>query len=247
MRGRLNSKSQRGVVTRYAALKVLVEISNRVGVIDWNVGREGVSVRERDYATGLAAVRMLARAQILADTPASLRVEKATLEAGNVFVYRPAPLRPFRFRVASLFADIQDMRDVVFRLAKEHLSASSLPVTIRRYGRLLGINSDFTIDSGPELFTDTLLRALAGRDVRRLRRCPQPRCDRLFVAIPSDKIACSPECASAQRVHRFLASKPGYYTAKERKRRLKFRKRKIEHSSKRTPREPINELNVNGS
>ncbi len=72
-----------------------------------------------------------------------------------------------------------------------------------------------------DLFTDTLRHALADCDWRRIRQCPE--CSHLFVAVPSDRTACSRACSSAQRVKKFLAGHPGYYARRERQHRKRRR------------------------
>lgn len=250
MRERENSKSAESVATRYAALMALVEISNRIGAIDWiPKERSKTFAGINDWIPDAHAMRALktgmqalARSQRAAGTPEALRIQTATLATDTVerpiiLLSRPAPLRSWRMPAAHFYADIQSMQDVLARIArfagKQSVTRDSedMPtlVVVAR-SRLLDIKPDFTIDAGPELFTDTLLRALAGRDVRRIRQCPDPECRNLFVAVPSDKVACSRECASAQRVRSFLKTHPGYYA---REQRLKRAKRHIRPYAKR--------------
>jgi hypothetical protein len=215
--------------TGYAGLKALVEIANSLGFIDWN--SEG-------YLKGLKKLaQALAHAQTLAGTPQALRVEAATLQTTGVnlptvLVSRSSPLPAYRIRAVFFYADAQATLDILRRIARfmrekpagppSEWSMDTHPLVLQPQGRLLNITPDFAIDFGPEFFTDTLLRTLTGRDVRRIRQCPE--CPRLFVAVPEFKVTCSLRCSRLHRVHKFVADHPGYYVRSERKRRGEQRK-----------------------
>jgi hypothetical protein len=239
MRKRKNSKSAKAVTTRYAALMVLVDIANRqrdmgkrrsdILMMPESPAREAqrIGLNQRQES---ALVRALGCAQELAGTPNDLRVGKSTPDEGYVVIARPPPLEPYRIQIGGLYADALGMRNALAGIAVLIAARMGLPVwQIEPYPMLatrrrpLNITPTYSIDPGPELFGDTLLRALAGRDVRRIRQCPE--CSRLFVAVPADKTACRRKCASAQRVKKFLADpkNAGYYARSERERRKEQR------------------------
>jgi hypothetical protein len=217
---RENSNLRDSTATRYAALKALVDIANHVHA-------EG---RQTDF---VALARSLAHAQELADTPSNARLGEVSLvqlQDGPALAISPLVNIP----IGEFYYEVLDMRGNLLDIAKGCQKARGRlygPVAvIRREHRYLCLSPDFTIDPGPDLFADTLFRALAGRDARRIRLCPKPKCLRLFIAVPSDKITCSRECASAQRVHKFLANHPGYYAREKRQQRAQ-RKRDAKRSS----------------
>jgi hypothetical protein len=218
---RSNSKSAGPLATRYAALKTLVEIANRVHA-------EG---READF---VALARLLARAQQDAGMDANLRIGETALvetpEGGCLAVARPFLRTPrFAIPIGEFYWAAVDMRGTLVSIVDICQGGSALRyemIDVIRLGPLwCGVKPDFTFDPGFELFAGTLRLALIGRDLRRIRLCPEcPReRRRLFVAVPSDRVACSPECASAQRVHKFLAEHPGYYAQEQRDKRRKIK------------------------
>lgn len=187
--------------TSYAALTALVEIANRLS--------------DKGQAPGLAALEQaLVRAQELTGTPEALRFKRASRWSLHI----PA---------TSLYADARAMlgilRPIVFAVEAKTPWKSPLVIDTQRR---LDILSDYSIDLGPELFGETLLRALAapGCDVRRIHFCAE--CYNLFVAVPEFKITCSLKCSRLHRVHKFVATNPGYYSRAERRRRTKLRLRK---------------------
>jgi hypothetical protein len=173
----------------------------------------------------VALARTLTYAQELAGTPENARLGETKLielEDGPHLVISPS----MDVRIGEFYEAALDMLGNLFgivRACERGCHGLYVPVcVIRKERRLIGLLPGFTIHPGPDLFVDTLLRALAGRDVRRIRICP--KCPRFFIAVPSDKIACSRKCAIAQRVDKFLTNHPGYYAKKQRQRRASRRK-----------------------
>lgn len=186
-------------------------------------------VHAEGHETELVA---LARAQELVGTPANSRMSKnvrlVELRDGRpALAINQLSLPPHNMPAEEFYFGAVKMRGSLITIigACQQQQAGTWLYALVDYidtSRYLTLLPDFTIDPGPELFTDTLLRALAGRDVRRIRQCPE--CPRLFVAVPEFKITCSLRCSRLHRSHKFITEHPGYYARSERERRIKQRK-----------------------
>jgi hypothetical protein len=174
-----------------------------------------VLTHDKGQEPDLAALeRALGRAQELADTPEPLR-------------FKRAKRWPLQIAATTFYDDARAMYKILapIALAVEVDTPWKSPLIINTRRRL-DILSDYSIDLGPELFGETLLRVLAGRDARRIRLCPE--CFRLFVLLRQNQTACSEKCSSRRRVQKFLADpkNAGYYTRQAREARKHPQKRR---------------------
>ena len=94
------------------------------------------------------------------------------------------------------------------------------------------IMEDGTIALAKDLVRDFLLPALAGVNIDIIQLCPN--CARLVLAARKREIqACSPACANIERVKKFRAENPDYYTADARRDRKQIAERAAKRKARR--------------
>jgi hypothetical protein len=107
------------------------------------------------------------------------------------------------------------------RESKEHQAASlvGLPPT---FGRFLVVSESNRVELSLDRFQDEFLPALRGVDITRIRRCVS--CGLFLYARHSQKVACSENCANANRVRRFRARRAEYEKNRPRNRTARLAK-----------------------
>jgi hypothetical protein len=93
-------------------------------------------------------------------------------------------------------------------LASEEYQGASLVDLPPTFGRFLVVNESNRVELSLDRFQDEFLPALKGADITRIRRCVS--CGLFLYARHSQKVACSENCANANRVRRFRARRPEY-------------------------------------